>query len=226
MSTPAWVMDTFAGAVVLVAEVSAGQLVVARAWTRGGGAGAGIAVSQLLMGVAMAGLFVPGLSILPNAAWAVAFAVLTAWFAWCLWRESRGRGAAAMARGHYAPHLLHSAAMLYVFAALAGSSAETSGMSSASTGGMAWGSSGLPALHAPTLALLFVLLLTASAVRDLDRRAAADGYFHVVTRPFAPGSALAATAPASGAGSVALAAGKGCQVATSVIMAVLLIMLI
>ena len=119
--------------------------------------------------------------------------------------------------------------MLYVFAALAGSSAGAAGMSSSSSGGMAWGSSGLPTLHVPTLALLFALLLTASAIRDLDRRAAADGYFHAVTRPFAPaGAALAATAagPASGSGSVALAVGKGCQVATSVIIAVMLIMLL
>ena len=71
----------------------------------------------------MAGILVPGLSILPNAVWEAAFAVVTAWFAWCLWRENRGRGAAAVAHGHYAPHLVHSAAMLYMFAALAGPSA-------------------------------------------------------------------------------------------------------
>ena len=123
MSTPAWILEIFAAMMVLVAEVSAGQLVIARAWTRRGGAGAGIAVSRLLTGIAMAGILVPGLSILPNAVWEVAFAVMTAWFAWCLWRENRGRGAAAVAHGHYAPHLVHSAAMLYMFAALAGPSA-------------------------------------------------------------------------------------------------------
>ena len=119
MSTPAWILEIFAAVMLLVAEVSAGQLVIARAWTRRDIADADIAVSRLLTGIAVAGMLVPGLSILPNAAWEVVFAVMTAWFAWCLWRESRGRGAAAVARGHYAPHLVHSAAMLYMFAALA-----------------------------------------------------------------------------------------------------------
>ena len=165
MSTPAWILEIFAAVMFLVAEVSAGQLVIARAWTRRDSADADIAVSRLLTGIAVAGILVPGLSILPNAAWEVAFAVMTAWLAWRLWLESRGRGA-AVARGHYAPPLVQSAAMLYIFAALAAQSVS-------STGGMAgmagWSSSGLPALHAPTLALIFALLLVAFAVHDLDR---------------------------------------------------------
>ena len=154
-------------------------------------------------GKALAGILLPGLSFLPDAAWEAVFAVMTAWFAWRLWRESRGRGAAAVARGQYAPHVVHSAAMLYIFAALAAQSVS-------STGGMAgmagWSSSGLPALHAPALALVFALLLVAFAVHDLDRPAGVDGYFHVVGRRYVPGvSGLAATAagPAFGAEPVA-----------------------
>ena len=124
MSTPAWILEIFAAVTLLVAEVSAGQLVIARAWT--GASHADIAVSRLLTGIAMAGILVPGLSILPNAAWAAAFAVMTAWLAWRLWRESRGRGA-ALGRGQYAPPLVHSAAMLYLFAALAAPAAPGTG---------------------------------------------------------------------------------------------------
>ncbi len=217
--------------------MSAGQLVMARAWT--GASHADIAASRLLTGIAMAGILVPGLSILPNAAWAVAFAVLTAWLAWRLWRESRERGA-VLGRGQYTPPLVHSAAMLYLFAALAAPAVPgTGGMS-----GMGFSSSGLPALRAPALALIFTLLLIAFAVRDLDRRAGADGYFQAAGRPLGPaGSALAAAAAgrASGAGpgtESAPAAGpaarlllspavmKGCQVATGVTMAFILIILI
>jgi Domain of unknown function (DUF5134) len=202
MSTPAGILEIFAAIMILVAEVSAGQLAIARAWTRRGGTDADIAVSQLLMGIAMAGILVPGLSTLPNAVWEVVFAVMTAWFAWGLRRESRGCGAAAVARGHHVPHLVHSAAMLYVFAALAGPSVEGAGMSTSGTGGMsgmsgmAGGSSGgLPTLHASTLALIFALLLIACTVHDLDRPAGVDGYFHVVGRRSVPaGSALAAAA--------------------------------
>jgi hypothetical protein len=254
MSTPAWILGIFAAVMLLVAEVSAGQLVIARAWTRRGGANADIAVSHLLMGDAMTGILVPGLSTLPNAVWEVVFAVMTAWFAWGLRRESRGRGAAAVAGGHYAPHLVHSAAMLYMFAALAGLSVEGSGISVSGTGGMsgmsgmAGGSSG----GIPALALIFALLLIAFTMHDLDRPAGVDGYFRVVGRRSVPaGSALAAAA----AGPVALrqptqadaaetapradpaaytaerlllspAVAKGCQVTTGVAMAFILIVVI
>ena len=232
MSTPAWTLGIFAAMMVLVAEVSAGQLMIARAWTRRGGADAGIAVFRLLTGIAMAGILVPGLSILPNAVWEAAFAVVTAWFAWCLWRENRGRGAAAVAHGPYAPHLVQSAAMLYMFAALAGPSAAgssgTGGMS-----GMEWGSSGgLPTLHAPTLALIFALLLIALTIHDLNRQADADGYFQVAgRRPGPAGTALAAAAAGPAASTaerllLSPAVVKGCQVAISVTMAFVLIIMI
>src|SRR5450631_2493237 len=197
MSIPAWILDIFAAVMLLVAAVSAGQLVVARAWTRHGASDADIAGSHLLMGVAMAGMLVAGLSTLPNAAWEAIFAAMTAWFAWSLWREARGRGAGALARGHHAPHLVHSAAMFYAFAALAGpASSGGSGMA-----GMAGGSSsGMQTLKLPTLALVFVLALVAYTVRDLDRRACADGYFHVVGRRFAPAGPALATAGPGGTG--------------------------
>jgi hypothetical protein len=253
LSTPTWILGIFAVVMLLVAEVGAGQLVIARAWTRRGATNADIAVSDLLMGIAMAGILVPGLSILSNAVWECVFAVMTAWFAWCLWRESRGCGPAAVVGGHYAPHLVQSAAMLYLFAALAGPSVEGSGISVSGTGGMpgmpgmAGGSSGgMPTLHASTLALIFALLLIAFTVHDLDRSAGVDGYFRMVGRRSAPaGSALAAAAP----GPIALpqsaqadaaetapysaerlllspAVVKGCQVAIGVTMAFILIITI
>ena len=206
MSIPAWILDIFAAVMLLVAAVSAGQLVVARAWTRAGVRDADIAGSHLLMGIAMAGTLVAGLSTLPNAAWEVIFAVMTAWFAWCLWRETRGHGVATVASGHHAPHLVHSAAMLYMFAALAGpASGGGSGMA-----GMAAGSSGgMQTLHAPTLALIFALLLIAYTVRDLDRKAGADGYFHVVGRQFTPAVPALATTAAGVHGVPASPAGNG-----------------
>jgi Domain of unknown function (DUF5134) len=239
MSTPAWILETFGAVMLLVAEVSAGQLVAARAWTRGGGPAAGgaagpvagpaagpaadTAVSHVLMGIAMASVLVPGLGVLPHAAWAVVFAVMTAWFAWRLWRDSRGRGAAAVASGHDAPLLVHSAAMLYLFAALQGPSVADSGPSVSATGGMpgmpgmaSVSSGSMSALRASTLALVFALLLIAVTVHGLDRRAAA-------ARPVTPGQPAYA-----GARRLLLspAVVKGCQVATGVTMAFILIIMI
>jgi hypothetical protein len=243
MSTPAWILEIVGAAMLLIAELSAGQLLVTRAWTRRGGTDADIAVSQLLMGVAMASLLVPGLRTLPNAVWEVVFAVVTAWFAWSLWRERRG--AAAAAGRHDAQRIVHSAAMLYLFAALPGPSVAESGAPASGTGGM----SGMPGmasmspggtatLHASTLALVFVLLLIACTVRDLDRRARVDDYLPVVGRRLVPGgSALAAAAARPVAlGQTAYADAehlllspavvKGCQVATGVAIAFILVIMI
>jgi hypothetical protein len=208
MSIPAWILDIFAAVMLLVAAVSAGQLAVARAWTRAGMRDADIAGSHLLMGIAMAGMLVTSLSTLPNAAWVVIFAVMTAWFACYLWRETRGRGAGALASGHHAPHLVHSAAMLYMFAALAG---PASGSGSGMAGMAAVPAGATQSLHAPTLALVFALLLISYSVRDVDRKACADGYFHVVGRRFTPtGPALAtALAGATSRGAPAGPAGGG-----------------
>ena len=196
MNIPAWILDIFAAVMLLVAGVSAGQLAVARAWTRAGARDADIAGSHLLMGIAMAGTLVASLSTLPAVAWEVIFAVMTAWFAWCLWPETRGHGITAVASGHHAPHLVHSTAMLYMFAALAGPApGGGSGMA-----GMAGSAGGMQSLRAPTLALVFTLLLIAYSVRDLDRKAGADGYFHVVGRPFTPAGPALATAAAGGTG--------------------------
>lgn len=203
MSIPGWLLEIFAGVTLVIAALSAGQLAVMRAWTRPGRVNADIALSQLLMGIATAGVLVPGLSTLPRAAWAVVFAAMTAWFDWRLWRESREHGTAAAISGQYAPHLVYSAALLYLFTALAGPSPGGSTM--AGMTGMTGGASGtLPTLHAPTLAFVFTVLLIAFTVRDLDRPASTDGYFHVVGRRFIPGPTLvtATAGSASAAGIV------------------------
>jgi Domain of unknown function (DUF5134) len=219
MITPAWILEIFAAVMILVAEVSAGQLTIARAWTH-----ADIAVSQLLVGIALAGMLVPGLNAVPNTVWEVVFAVMTAWFGWCLWREGRRRGA-VLARGHYAPHLVYSAAMFYLFAALAGPPLEGSATPVSGSGGMpgmAGGSSSGP--HASTLALIFALLLIAFTVHDLDRPAGVDGYFQVAGRRSVPERAPAAYTAERLLLSPAVV--KGCQVAIGVTMAFILIIMI
>src|ERR1700744_4517580 len=181
MSMPDWLLQIVAGVALLAAALSAGHLVAVRAWTRPA-IDADIALSPVLLGVALARG--GGLRPLPNTAWAVVFAVMTAWFDWRLWQESRERGAAAAIRGPYAPHLVYSAALLYLFIALPRPSPAGSGMAGMSgmTGmpssmpGMVGGSSGpMGTLSAPTLAFAFTVLLIAFTVRDLDRPAIADG---------------------------------------------------
>jgi hypothetical protein len=167
MTVPAWLLDIFAAIMLAVAAVSALRLAAARPWQRGGpGADADIDLAHLLMGIAMAGMLTASLTTLPDGAWEAVFAVTTAWFAWRVARDVRGRGASALAGGHHAPHLVHSAAMLYMFGAVAAPMGTVAEPAMAGMGGAA---GGMSTLRFPTIALVFALLLAGYAVWDLDQ---------------------------------------------------------
>jgi hypothetical protein len=160
--TPAWILDSFAALMLAVAAVSAARLVLARPW-RTGGTVTDTDLSHLLMGLAMAGMLASSLATLPDAAWEVIFAVATVWYAYRVTRDARSNGVRALAGGHCAPHLVHSAAMLYMFLALAAPAAGGSGM-----GGMSDGAA-MQTLKYPTLAFAFALVLVGYTIWDLDQ---------------------------------------------------------
>ena len=162
--TPNWILDTFAALMLVVAAVSAARLVVARPWQRGSVL-LDTDVAHLLMGIAMAGMLTASLTTLSNTAWVLIFAVLTAWFAVRVAVDARANGARALAGGHCAPHLVHSAAMVYMFAAI-GSAAGGSGMSGM---GGASGASAMQSLRYPTLAFVFALILIGYSIWDIDQ---------------------------------------------------------
>jgi hypothetical protein len=157
--TPAWVLDILAALMLVVAAVSAARLGLARPWQKGA-AVTDTDVSHLLMGIAMAGMLAPGLTTLPDGAWEVIFALLTAWFGCRVVRDARPNGVRALAGGHCAPHLAHSAAMLYMFLALA---APASGGSSMA------GGSAMQTLKYPTLSFVFALILIGYTIWDIDQ---------------------------------------------------------
>jgi hypothetical protein len=163
--TPASVLDIFAALMLVVAAVSAARLVVARPWQRGAVI-VDTDIAHLLMAIAMAGMLAPSLTTLPAGAWEVIFALMIAWFAYRVLRDARANGVRALAGGHCAPHLVHSGAMLYMFAAVAAPAAGGgSGMS-----GMG-GSSGqaMHTLSYPALTFLFALILIGYTIWDLDQ---------------------------------------------------------
>jgi hypothetical protein len=187
---PAWLLDICAGLMLAVAAVSAGRLARPPSWPRGP-ATPDIDVAHLLMALAMAGTLAPGLAIVPAVAWRVIFAMLTAWLAERVVFDARRNGIRALAGGHCAPHLVHSAAMLYMFLALvpaaSGDGAQMPGMGS-------YGSA-LPGLRYPTLALLFALVLIGYTVWDLDQLSSRPHSFTLAVAalpgPAVPGAALA-----------------------------------
>jgi hypothetical protein len=160
--TPAWILDVFAGLMLVVAAISAARLAEARPWQRGS-AFFDTDIAHLLMGIAMAGMLAAGLTTLSNAAWVGIFAVLTGWFAVRVIVDARANGVRALAGGHCAPHLVHSAAMVYMFAALVAPASGGAGMS-----GMG-GTSGMQTLRYPTLAFVFALILIGYSIWDIDQ---------------------------------------------------------
>jgi len=234
---PAWLTDIFAALMLAVAAVSAARLVAARPWRRDAVI-TDTDIAHLLMGVAMAGMLASGLVTLSNTAWAAVFAVLTAWFAVRVVRDARANGVGALAGGHCAPHLVHSAAMLYIFLAVTTTS-DGSGMA-----GMSGSSAvSMQLLSVPTLAFVFALILIGYTAWDLDQL---SGYRHspAVALATAGGPALAGAttsgglstgdSPASPAGSRSGAAGfllspsvtVGCRIAMGITMTLMLFLMI
>jgi hypothetical protein len=161
--TPTWLLDVVAGVMLAVAAVSAARLVAARPW-RPGSVIIDTDIAHLLMAIAMAGVLTSGLSTLPNAAWEVIFGVMIAWFAFRVARDARATGVRALTGGHCAPHLVHSAAMLYMFLGMTASAGAMAGMPGTSAG-----SSSMLMLSDPTLAFVFALVLIGYSVWDLDQ---------------------------------------------------------
>jgi hypothetical protein len=193
---PSWLIDLFAALMLAIATYFAGRLVAARAWHRQ--VHREVNVAELVMGVAMAGMFLAVLNPLPNGLWEGIFGAFALWFLIRTIRFVRRHGLVGgdivvrYHRLHYPLHVIMSGAMLYMFLAASPIS-----------------SSGQMAMVAPTgtkadfvwLALLFIVLLLGFAVWQLDginrlhpvKRAVATSDLDLVTTPLGPERAPSAT---------------------------------
>jgi hypothetical protein len=112
MTGPAWLAAGFASLVLLIAASSATRLILWR--LRGQTIEADTDALHVAMGVAMAGMFEPRLSPVPDGAWRAVFVAAAAWFIWQAAgargiRRSRGRTCAQAV-----PHAIECAAMVYM----------------------------------------------------------------------------------------------------------------
>jgi hypothetical protein len=235
VTIPAWILGIFAAAMLAVAAVSAARLAARRAWRRGA-AFADVDVAHLLMGIAMAGTLTSSLRTLPDGAWAVIFGALTAWFGVQVARDAGQEGFRALSGARCAPHLIHSAAMLYMFTAVAAPAAAVAARGSGVAG---MGGSGMQRLGLPVLAFVFALLLIGYCVWDLDRLSGpgVTGHYSVAAprvwpgRPALAGAPVAASAATSLAGVAASPVLAGwvttsCRIAMGVTMAFMLVIMI
>ena len=161
MSGPAWLTGIFAALMLTVAVYCAGRLVAARRWRRP--TEVDTDAGHVLMGLAMAGMLVATLRILPAAVWEAIFALAAAWFCAQLLRARRGAPASPWRCPHPTPHLVECAAMLYMFLALPTSLrtrtvAAMTGMTSTPAGS-----------RFSILALALALFMLAYAIHVADR---------------------------------------------------------
>jgi hypothetical protein len=120
MGGPLWAAAALAAVMLATAIYCAGRLAAARLWRRSTEVDADAV--HVAMGVAMAGMLLPGLSPLPGGMWEAVFGAAAAWFAYRAVRSLRPGGAGSRWRSsHPVPHLVESAAMVFMLAALPGS---------------------------------------------------------------------------------------------------------
>jgi hypothetical protein len=112
---------------------------------------------HVVMGIAMAGMFVPWLSPLPDGVWEAVFAAAAAWFATHAIRTRRGNARAGGLCRHPVPHLIECIAMVYMLLAASGArpARAVSAMAMPGMGRSAGAMGSLPGLAA-VLALFMI----------------------------------------------------------------------
>jgi Domain of unknown function (DUF5134) len=220
MAEPRWLAALVAALMLVIAAYCAVRLVAARFWRRRVDVVAD--VNHLLMGVAMAGMLIPRLAVLPAAPWEGVFAAGCAWYAWQAVRGRAGAGARARA-GRWpcsppVPHLVANAAMIYMLAAAptpagTGTAGPMPGMAGSAAGA-----------RYPVLALLFAVFLVGYVAWVGDRLTSMNP---AAISPVA-GAAVAATGPAAGTAAgpglvLAPRASACCQIAMGLAMGYALI---
>jgi hypothetical protein len=157
MTPPSWLAVAVAAVMLVIAGYCATRPLAARRWQRA--PLYDVDAKHVVMGVAMAGMLVPGLNPLRRGAWAVIFAAGAAWFGGRVLQDRRRQVRAGPApaghrmHGHHGAHLLSCAAMVCMLVAPRPGGA---GMAAGPGTGVT-----------PVLALL--LAVAASVVRITDR---------------------------------------------------------
>jgi hypothetical protein len=230
---PAWLADILAAAMIATAGYCASRIVYARLSRRR--TERDLDAVHVAMGLAMAGMFVPRLDVLPGGAWGTGvwtgvFCAAAAWFAARAGLAAR-TGARRQAT-HHVSHLVACAAMVYMLLAPAGGAGSVSAMRGMDGMGGAAG-----AVRFPTLALALTVFLVGYAVVTADRLtlaaspgAAAGGCGYAPAGP-ADAATDPATDPATGGagvrdGVIAPRAATCCHIAMSVAMAYMLVILL
>jgi Domain of unknown function (DUF5134) len=164
MTAPPWLTGAFVAVMILIVAYSAGRLLFSRLRRRA--TEVDVDTVHALMGAAMAGMFLPRLSLLPDSAWAAVFGTAAAWFGWHAVR-ARGPGNLAAWQCRFpVPHLVECATMLYMLLPAHGWRPPRGGAGT-TMAGMS-GSAG-PAGTLPALAVVLALFMLGYILWNTDR---------------------------------------------------------
>jgi Domain of unknown function (DUF5134) len=146
--------DLLAGAMLLVAAYCVARLVLSfrpRIRTR-----RDADVVHAVMGVSMAGMLAPSVAAGPTSMWVLIFLASTVWFGWRVVRDAERESVGTHPLGQHLPHLLMSAAMVYMLIVVAWSGSmampQRAGM-------MAMGAAGTSAARWSFLTIVLAVLL-------------------------------------------------------------------
>lgn len=156
MGTPTWLYYLFGVLMLAVAAYCVVLLLVSLSSKRPDGRD--VDISHALMGIAMAGMFVPAWAFGPNGVWELIFAILMVWF---IVRSIQSVQRFGLHIPHAVIHAVMSFAMLLMYWFPLASSSGSSGMSMGMSG------SGSSAHLDPGLGYLLVLIFFGSAIFTL-----------------------------------------------------------
>jgi hypothetical protein len=174
-------------------------------------------VVHTVMGVSMAGMLMPSLAAGPTGLWVLVFCASTLWFGWRVVRDS-DHAAAGRQFGQHLPHLLMSAAMVYVLIV-----AEWTGPMRGAAFGM--GTAGLNAARWPLVTVLIAALLLGDGALtfSFNRRQLA---LHSARADLAPARVGGGTAVDGGTAVLAPRSFMACQLVMSLAMGYMLLSLV
>jgi hypothetical protein len=164
MGGPAWLADFVAVVTLAITAYCLSRLVAVRVLGRP--TDVDVDAAHALMGVGMAAMLVPSLSLVPAVTWSWVFAVVAVWLAWRIARVYREGTNVRIAQTHYTPHLVMSVAMIYMGAVATGPA--SGGSAGGGGGGMAMGGSGA-SVGFPPLTLILALFMFGYVVWLLDQ---------------------------------------------------------
>jgi hypothetical protein len=160
MAAPSWLAVTFAAIMILTAAYSASRVAFSR--LRGRATELDADALHTVMGVAMAGMLVPWLHVMPGSVWAAVFGIGAAWFGWHA-LGTRSPVSPRLSRCRYpVPHLVECAAMLYM---LLPGHRPAHGVPGMAMPGM----SAFPSQGFPALAVILALFMLGYIVWTTDR---------------------------------------------------------